>query len=192
MKTGTKILLGAGVVLGGAGLYLLSRPASAKTLDPKPLRGGGNKPGAKSGDKTPGTPVPAVFRLTAADAKTVACDLRASKNAADVRAVLTNVVAAVKASGAETVDLRSTGLTGSTLTVAAFETEVNTLLATLSSVPGFLWGQAEERIEATLSGLPACDAPMSAWEAQFGGGGVQAALRPPPHTLLQGLLTLRG
>ncbi len=180
MNTGTKILIGAGVLVGGAGLYLLSRPAKAQpTLQPEPTKG-----------KVAG----GVFRLSATDAKRLACDLRAAKNSADVRVVLESLLKAVDDSGASKVDLQATGLAGPTMTVDEFRKEVAQISSAVSSVPSFLWGQAKTRIETTLSGLPDCDAPMQQWEAMFGGGssGVQAAFRMPPFTLLQGLSPLRG
>lgn len=177
MKTGTKLLIGAGVVTAGAGIYLLSRPATAsiKTTPPDGKVDDGG-----------------VFRLSAADTKAVACDLRAAASAADVQLVLGNLLEVVEDSGAEEVDLRSTGITQSKMSVAKFREEISTIQSTVQAVPGFLWGQAKDRIATMLSGLPACDAPMEQWDAMLGGGGVQAAMRRPPLTLRQAVATLTG
>lgn len=209
MKTGTMLLVGAGVVAGGAGLVWWAR-TSKKDASSNKARGRGRlKRPPKSASKRPkrtqpkATPKDAgeteVFTLSASEAKAMACDLRAAENVGAVKAVVDDVLAQVEASGAREVDLRSSGLTEGVVTVEEFKLEAASLLRELRFLPHFLWGQAKAKIDASLSSLPGCDAPLSQWEAMFGGAGgerdapsVMAAVRPPPFTLLQGIRPLRG
>lgn len=210
MKTATLLLIGAGVVAGGAGIVLLAR--SAKADDEKPRKdaekrdkgkGQGKKPDfspkrvnpkpvQKAPKSAPGK-TGAVFSLTAGQAKTMACDLRDAENVGDVEAVYETLMAKIEASGASEVDLRSSGLTDAKVPVGQFEKEANELLQRMRMLPQFLWGQAQSRIHTALSSLPDCDAPMTQWQALFGeAGGLQAAVRLPPFTLLQGIRPLEG
>lgn len=123
----------------------------------------------------------------------MACDLRGAQNVRDVEAVLDVLLRKIEDSGASQVDLRSSGLTDAKVPVAQFEREASELVRWMRLLPPFMWKQARSRIEKTLSGLPDCDAPMDQWAAMFGEGrGVQAAVRPPPFTLLQGIRPLAG
>lgn len=199
MKTSTLLLIGVGVVAGGTGIVLWTRSAKAK------------KPGASTGEgkkgkgpkrvrppsvKKPPKSAPAdggVFRFSAAEAKTIVCDLRGAKNVGDVQAVLKSVRAKIEASGASEVDLRSSGLTEAKVSVEQFEHEAEEIVRRMRLLPQFLWGQAQSRIGTALSSLPDCDAPMQQWEAMFGeASGVQAAVRLPPFSLLQGIRPLQG
>ena len=218
MKTATLLLIGAGVVAGGAGIVLLARSAKADDETPrkdaekkgKPKGKGKGKPKGKG--KKPNfapkrvNPKPvqkppksapgktgAVFSLTAAQAKTMACDLRDAENVRDVEAVYERLMKKIEASGAREVDLRSSGLTDAKVPVGQFEKEAKELLQRMRMLPQFLWGQAQSRIRTALSSLPDCDAPMKQWQALFGeAGGLQAAVRLPPFTLLQGIRPLEG
>lgn len=221
MKTGTMVLfVGAGVVVGSAGLVLWGRAKKGgksgrggkKGQGGKKSQGGKKGNGkAKQGKGKSGpaprrtTPVsmrmqrprpPAtreVFVLSAADAKAMTCDLRRAKNVRDVEGVLDVLLRKIEDSGASMVDLRSSGLTRAKIPVAQFESEAAAIVREIRMLPPFMWGAARSKIDATLSSLPACDAPMQQWQAMFGGvDGVQAAVRPPPFTLLQGLRPLRG
>jgi len=201
MKASTLLLIGAGVVAGGTGIALWARSAKAKTSgaskgEDKAGRGKEPKPVAPPSVKKPPKSAPAdgsVFRFSAAEAKTIVCDLRGSKNVGDVQAVLESVRAKIEASGASEVDLRSSGLTDAKVPVEQFEHEAEEVVRRMRLLPQFLWGQAQSRIGTALSSLPDCDAPMQQWEAMFGeASGVQAAVRPPPFTLLQGIRPLQG
>ena len=208
MKTGTAVLIGAGVLAGGVGLAWWARSKKDKGTPGEGKKGKG-KGKSKSGPaptrttpksmKTPPkeAPHPAasekVFTLSAAEAKAMACDLRAANNVEEVEAVLKVLRRKIDASGATMVDLRSSGLTHAKVPVAQFDKEAAEIVRQMRLLPPFMWGVARSRITTALSGLPACDAPMQQWEVMFGeGGGVQAAVRPPPYTLLQGIGPLRG
>ncbi len=198
MKTSTLMLIGAGVVAGGAGIALWARSAKAKS--PAGQSNGKKGKGAKRvtppSMKKPPKSAPAdggVFRLSGADAKTMACKLRGAKDVGDVQAVLESLRAKIEASGASEVDLRSSGLTQAKVSVEQFEQEAGEVVRRMRLLPTFLWGQAQSRIDTALSSLPDCDAPMQQWEAMFGEtSGVQVAVRPPPFTLLQGIRPLQG
>ncbi len=194
MKSSTVLLIGAGVVAGGTGIVLWTRSAKAK---------GGHSKGRKGSKQVTPPPMtkppksaPAnggVFRFSAAEAKSIACELRGAKNVGDVQAVLKSVRAKIEASGASEVDLRSSGLTDAKVSVEQFEQEAEEVVRRMRLLPPFLWGQAQSRIDTALSSLPDCDAPMKQWKAMFGeASGVQAAMRPPPLTLLQGIRPLQG
>ena len=208
MKTGTVVLIGAGVVAGGFGLAWMVR---SKKPEGKSKAGQGKSGKAKQAkDKDKKAPTPKrttpksmqkptakatgdVFMLAAADAKAMACDLRGAKNVQEVEAVLDVLLGKIKASGASMVDLRSSGLTNAKIPVAQFEAEAAELLRRMRLLPQFLWGQARSKISEALSSLPPCDAPMQQWQAMFGEvSGVQAAVRPPPFTVLQGIRPLQG
>jgi len=201
MKTSTLLLIGAGVVAGGTGIVLWTRSAKAKKLgtskgEGKTGRGKGPKRVTPPSMKKPPKSAPAdggVYRLSAADARTMTCDLRGAKSVGDVQAVLETLRAKIEASGASEVDLRSSGLTEAKVSVEQFEQEAGEVVRRMRLLPPFLWGQAQSRIDTALSSLPDCDAPMQQWEAMFGeASGVQAAVRPPPFTLLQGIRPLQG
>lgn len=205
MKTTTLLLIGAGVVAGGAGIVLLARSAKAgegkarkdgekKGEDkmPRAPKRGNPKPVQKTPKSAPGK-TGAVFSPTAAQAKAMACDLRDAENVGDVEAVYETLMAKIEASGASEVDLRSSGLTDAKVPVGQFKKEADELLRRMRMLPQFLWGQAKSKIHTALSSLPDCDAPMKQWQALFGEvGGVHAAVRLPPFTLLQGIRPLEG
>lgn len=196
MKTTTLLLIGAGVVAGGTGIVLWTRSAKAKSKAGQTGGGKGPKRGTPPPVKKPPKSAPSdggVFRFSAAEAKTIVCDLRGAKNVGDVQVVLKSVRAKIEASGASEVDLRSSGLTEAKVSVEQFEQEAGEVVRRMRLLPPFLWGQAQSRIDTALSSLPDCDAPMPQWEAMFGeASGVQAAVRPPPFTLLQGIRPLQG
>ncbi len=198
MKTSTLLLIGAGVVAGGAGIALWARSAKAKSPagQNNGKKGKGSKRVTPPSMKKPPKSAPAdggVFRLSADEAKTMACDLRGAKDVGDVQAVFDSLRAKIEASGASEVDLRSSGLTNAKVSVEQFEQESGEVVRRMRLLPPFLWGQAQSRLNTALSGLPDCDAPMQQWEAMFGeASGVQAAVRPPPFTLLQGIRPLQG
>lgn len=212
MKPVTVALIGAGALAGGLGLVWLTRSKKVATGKSK---GGGKKGNAKQGKGKKGpapkrttpksmqNPLPKitpssaaasdVFMLSATDAKAMACDLRGARNVQEVEAVLDVLLSQIRASGASMVDLRSSGLTDAKIPVTQFETEAAELVRRMRLLPQFLWGQARSRIQDALSSLPDCGAPMKQWKAMFGEvSGVQAALRPPPFTLLQGIRPLQG
>lgn len=210
MKTGTMVLIGAGVVAGGAGLawWVHSKKAGDKEAAGKKGKG---KARGKRGKKGPSpkrtTPksmrgpqgaqsqpeAGEVFTLSAADAKAMTCDLRGAKNVGEVEAVLDVLMRKIEDSGASMVDLRSSGLTNAKIPVEQFEREAADLAQQMRMLPPFMWGAARSKINGALSSLPACDAPMQQWKAMFGEAeGVQAAVRPPPFTLLQGIQPLAG
>ncbi len=196
MKTSTLLMIGAGVVAGGTGIVLWTRSAKAKTKA-KAGQGEGEPKGSK-GPKRTRPPKSAlaeggVYRFSAAEAKTVVCSLRGAKNIDDVRAVLDSLNSKIDASGASEVDLRSSGLTEGTVPVEQFKNEAGEIVRRMRLLPQFMWEQARSRMDTALSSLPGCDAPMQQWKAMFGeASGVQAAVRPPPFTLLQGLRPLQG
>ncbi len=204
MKTSTLLLIGAGVVAGGTGIVLWTRSAKAKTkakTKAKAGHGEGEPKGSKGPKRTrspkkPPKSAPAeggVYRFSAAEAKTVVCNLRGAKNIDDVRAVLDSLNSKIDASGASEVDLRSSGLTEGTVPVEQFKNEAGEIVRRMRLLPQFMWEQARSRMDTALSNLPDCDAPMQQWKAMFGeASGVQAAVRPPPFTLLQGLRPLQG
>ena len=209
MKTGTAVLIGAGVLAGGVGLAWWARSKKGKGTPAKGKKGKGTPAKGKSGaaptrttpksmqnpPKTASRPAVSekVFTLSAAEAKTMACELRAANNVEEVEAVLDVLRRKIDASGATMVDLRSSGLTRAKVPVAQFDKEAAEIVRQMRLLPRFMWGVARSRITTALSSLPACDAPMQQWEVMFGeASGVQAAVRPPPYTLLQGIGPLRG
>ena len=205
MKTGTMVLIGAGVVAGGAGLawWVHSKKANPKVggKKAKGKKGKGKKgsapkrttPKSMRGNSPKTQPADAVYRLSAADAKAMTCDLRGAKNVGDVEAVLDVLLRKIETSGASLVDLRSSGLTNAKVPVEQFEKEAAEIVRQMRLLPQFMWGSAQSKIDGALSSLPACDAPMQQWKTMFGeADGVQAAVRPPPFTLLQGIRPLAG
>jgi len=159
MKTSTKWLIGGGVVLATG--VLLATTASAS--EPAEAPGGD-----VSSDGT--------FRLGGEDLRDVTCDLRDASSGGELYDILMALVKGIEESGAEKVDVTSTGVVKDVMPVSEVIKEIKSIADQAKLVPGFLYDSlAGDMVTEMLSGLPDCDAPLETW-AQFADGSAQLAM----------------
>jgi hypothetical protein len=165
-----------GVALAGVGVataVVFSRKGGAKKgkagrgVDTSPP-GGATPKGAAGAD--------GVYRLAGAGLRDVVCQARQAGSGAELARVLRSLREAVRISGAERVDLRTTGLVDSEMSAEQVDAELSEGIAKVEGISGLLWPMAAATVSDKLSGLPACDASAQTWAAVASGTGPQSAL----------------